>query len=102
MINIDRELKQDFETFCKKNYPGFTYESNIGNKRQWFYHEAGHVFEGWDHYEFFEGKVHLHIEKPDTPNLFNPKRLNDFIQENNKSDKVLAEPWGRNFQWTLI
>lgn len=102
MINIDRELKQDFETFCKKNYPRFTYESNIGNKRQWFYLEAGHIFEGWVHYEFFEGKVHLHIEKPDTPNLFNPKRLNDFIQENNKSDKVLAEPWGRNFQWTLI
>ena len=88
MINIDRELKQDFETFCKKNYPRFTYESNIGNKRQWFYLEAGHIFEGWVHYEFFEGKVHLHIEKPDTPNLFNPKQLHEFIQKKNKSNKI--------------
>lgn len=102
MINIDRDLKQEFENFCENNYPGFTYESNIGNKRQWFYLEAGHSFEGWVHYEFFEGKVHLHIEKPDTPNLFNPKQLHEFIQKNNKSNKILAEPWGRAFQWTLI
>ena len=102
MINIDRDLKQEFENFCEKNYPGFTYESNIGNKRQWFYLEAGHSFEGWVHYEFIEGKVHLHIEKPDTPNLFNPKQLHEFIQKKNKSNKILAEPWGRAFQWTLI
>lgn len=102
MINIDRALKQEFEKFCENNYPGVKYESNQGKQCKWFYLEAGHIFKGWVHYEFFEGKVHLHIERPDTPNLFNPKQLNEFIQKNNKSDKILAEPWGRNYQWTLI
>lgn len=101
MLTIDKSTKQEFENYCKEKYSGRKIASNITSKERWFYLEAGHDFQEWIHYEYYAGKVHLHLEKFDNSKLVDISDLNDFIKETNKSDKVYPEPWDKAFQWTL-
>ena len=101
MIKIDRALKLEFEKFCRWYFPGIHYKSNLNNKEEWFYLETGNEFQGWIHYEYNDGQIHLHLEEPDDNNIVNIKQLNFFIKKINLPNNIQAEPWDYGFQWTL-
>lgn len=101
-MTISKTLKEEFEQFCKANFPKRKIVSNKYSVIRWFYVEAGHNFQESVHYEFYSGKVHLHLETPNNPNIIDIKKLNDFISKCNKSNKIVNEPWNTDeFQWTL-
>ncbi len=105
MIVIDKTVKKEFEDFCKLNFPSRKYVSNIESAARWFYLEAGHVFQEWVHYEFYAGKVHLHIEESGKSGIVDVNDLdsyiNSYITLNNTSDRIYSEKWPSGHQWTL-
>ncbi len=102
MLSIDKTIKHEFEKFCDIHFPGKGIASNTESKERWFYVEAGHNFQEWIHYEYYAGRVHLHLERFDNSNIVDINDLNDYIAKVNISERVIQESWGKEFQWTLI
>ena len=101
MIKIDKNLKMEFERFCRENYPGIDYESNRNNDEQWFNLEAGNNFQSWIHYEFYDGQVQLHLEQPDDFSIVDINLLNTFIKNLNLSNKLVSGTFKFGKLWAL-
>lgn len=61
-MNVTKELKISFMSFCHTEFPNKNYCANETNKNQWVYVQAGNIFGNSLHYEFGGNEVQLHIE----------------------------------------
>lgn len=93
MIEITQE---DFEAFVKKEFPGQKYKWEYDGKSSYFYVQAGTCLGENLHYEFYEGKVHLHIEGP------NWREMRDYLWNHVTDGRVSDRHWGRyGCDWVL-
>ncbi len=62
-LEVTRELKEEFEKFCKDEFPNKIYKSNkYDSKKNWFYVQAGNNYKDFIHYEFNGEYIYFHIE----------------------------------------
>lgn len=90
--------KEEFEEFAKKEFPGKNYKWEYDGKTGYFYIQAGTGKYSADdlHYEFIDGRVHLHIEGD------NWRLFRDYLKQNISTSEVCSSYWDRNdCQWTL-
>ena len=88
--------KEDFEAFVKKEFPGRKSKWEYDGKSGYFYVQAGTCLGEDLHYEFYEGKVHLHIEGP------NWRGIRDYLWNHVTDGRVSHRHWGRyGCDWVL-
>jgi hypothetical protein len=73
-LKITKEIKEEFEKFCKKEFKNHFYISNKNNDNKWFYVQANKDLPPSIHYEYLDGNICLHIETES-------KELNKFIKD---------------------
>lgn len=91
-------LKKEFEEFVKKEFPGKEYKWEFDGSSGFFYVQAGTSKYSADelHYEFYEGKVHLHIEGP------NWRGIRNYLWNHVTDVHVSHKHWQRNgCDWVL-
>ena len=71
-LEITKEIKEEFEKFCKKEFKNCLYISNKNNNKQWLYVQVNKDLPPSIHCEYLDGNVCLHIETES-------KELNKFI-----------------------
>lgn len=82
------------EEFAQNEFPGKPINLGDGN---WWYIQAGNIMGEFLHYEYWGGKVSLHIEGPD----WRPFR-NYLRNQIPDDDRILRSHWGRqDCSWTL-
>ena len=88
--------KEDFEAFVKKEFPGQKYKWEYDGQTGYFYVQAGTCLGENLHYEFYEGKVHLHIEGS------NWRRIRDYFWNHVTDGRVSHRHWRRyGCDWVL-
>ena len=83
-LEITKEIKEDFEEFCKAEFKNCLYISNKNNNKQWLYVQVSKDLPHCIYYKFSDNKVHLHIETDDI-------ELNKFIKD------YLEDKTGKSF-----
>ncbi len=90
MEAISDEQKKEF---AKKEFPG--QPVNLGNG-DWWYIQAGSILGEDLHYEYWGGKVSLHIEGP------NWRPLRNFLRNQVFDNRIVSSHWCRqDCSWTL-
>lgn len=90
METISDEQKIEF---AKKEFPG--QPVNLGNG-DWWYIQAGNILGENLHYEYWGGKVSLHIEGPDW------RPLRNFLRNQVFDSRIVPSHWWRqDCSWTL-
>lgn len=84
--------KASFVDFCNTQYPGKAWKWS----RSFCFVKAGNILGNDLHYEFYNGKVHLHIEGSDW------KDISDFLSFVNLPENIIPGEWTHpNCSWTL-
>lgn len=84
--------KASFDAFCGIHFPGKTTKWG----REYCFVKAGNILGNNLHYEFYKGKVHLHIEGREW------KDISAFLASVNLPDSITPGTWNHpNCSWTL-
>lgn len=81
------------KAFAEKEFPG--QPVNYGNG-DWWYIQAGTMLGEWLHYEYWGGRLNLHIEGPDW------RQIRDYLWKKVDDKRLISSKWHRNgCCWTL-
>ena len=79
-LEITKEIKEDFEEFCKAEFKNCLYISNKNNNKQWLYVQVSKDLPHCIYYKFSDNKVHLHIETDDIVSASRKSPLRDRLK----------------------